>query len=560
MRFVNRARLLPGGDGVLCEATAVGDDPRLLTPIDTPNRYNLYPPSLVLMTAASAGSAPVTFEQRGTESGAVALSARSRMQLQPGETRDIVLVIALVSPGAALAPVAQFAAALAPSATGTWFREDWAGVLAPLGTVPDPTLRAELLWDGHALLAMSTYAAYYGQTFIPQGMTYDYHLDLNAGPRDHLQHAMAAAYFAPGLARSALLYTLCTMTEEGGIKFTVSGNGQTADSSWTTSDQQLFLLYALGEYLRITRDWSLLDVETPYLPRERQVSGTVLQKLERAFIYLRDHVGTGPHGLVRLLNADWNDQIYAGVATGKDRNAAESQMNSAMVMAVMPPLIEQLNRYVGTRPSDHAAAVRRLTRDMQLYVDAVTGAMMRDMAGRTFARRAWLGSGRALGDDDMYLEPQSFLLMAPGFPVERKRMLLREMQRRLIDGETLGPRQRERPAADGRMQPGTSENGGFWYSLAGQAVAGVATFDRAAALTLLDRMTFRTFSRRHPHYWVGQWTAPDTLNADAVGDIAGLPRPMDDGLWCRMASYCAHAHAWPIYSYFRIRDAGAAGS
>ncbi len=552
--FVNKARPLPGGRGIVCDTTATSANPRILTGLDIPNAYNLYPPSFVLAGAAMAGGAAVAFGQR-SDGGAVALSARSRVRLLPGATRDIVLVLALKSQESDFAALRQFAASLAPSSTGDWFRQAWAGVLAPLAAVPDPAMRAELLWDGHALLAMATYAAYYRQTFIPQGMTYDYVLDLNSGPRDHLQHAMAAACFAPELAKSSLLYTLCTMTEQGAIKFTVSGNGETAGSTWSPSDHQLFLFYALGEYLRITRDWTILEDETPYLPHEANLAGTVIQKLERAFAYLRDHVATGSHGLVRLGTGDWNDQIYLGLPEGGYRETAESQMNSAMVMAVMPPLIERLNAYARTRPREQAAVIQGLSQDMKVYSDEITRAMMRDMEGRTYARRAWLAPAVALGDDEMYLEPQSFLLQAPAFPIERKRTLLREIERRLVAGEALGPRQRERPIGGDRMAPGTSENGGFWYSLAGQAIAGAATFDRKAALALLDRVTFRNFARHHPHYWVGQWTAPDTLNADASGDIAGLPRPMDDALYCKMANYCAHAHAWPIYGYFRIRDA-----
>lgn len=552
--FVNKAQPLPGGHGIICAATATSHDPKLLTAIDVPSAYNLYPPALVLATATMAGGAPVEFSQHSVDGGAVALSARARFQLAPGTTRDIVLVVALKSQEAQPGALEQFVAALAPSPSGDWFRQAWAKVLAPLAQVPDPALRAELLWDGHALLAMATYAAYYRQTFIPQGMTYDYLMDLNSGPRDHLQHAMAAACFAPELARSSLLYTLSTMTDQGGIKFTVTGNGETASSTWSSSDQQLFLFYALSEYLRITHDWTILEEKTAYLPQEANLSGTVLHKLERAFVYLRDHVSTGPHGLVRLLTGDWNDQIYIGVPDDLYRDTAESQMNSAMVMAVMPPLIAQLNTYARTRPGEQAAAIKRLSHEMQVYSDRISQAMMRDMDGRTYARRAWLAPGKALGEDTMFLEPQSFLLQAPAFPIERKRALLREMQRRLIDGEALGPRQQEKPGSDGRIMSGTGENGGFWYSLSGQAIAGIASFDRKAALALLDRMTFRNFSRHHPDYWVGQWTAPDTLNAEAIGDLGGLPRPMDDGVWCKMANYCAHPHAWPIYCYFVIRD------
>jgi hypothetical protein len=88
----------------------------------------------------------------------------------------------------------------------------------------------------------------------------------------------------------------------------------------------------------------------------------------------------------------------------------------------------------------------------------------------------------------------------------------------------------------------------------GETIIGVATFDRPAALALLRRLTFRNFSSRFPDYWVGHWTAPDTINAVYCGDLAGLPRPDNDGLWSIFAAYCAHAHAWPIHGYYRIND------
>ena len=57
------------------------------------------------MTAPNAGGAPVMFEQQALDGGALAVTARSRVRLAPGATRDIVLVIALKSPDAGLGPI-----------------------------------------------------------------------------------------------------------------------------------------------------------------------------------------------------------------------------------------------------------------------------------------------------------------------------------------------------------------------------------------------------------------------------------------------------------------------
>jgi hypothetical protein len=85
-------------------------------------------------------------------------------------------------------------------------------------------------------------------------------------------------------------------------------------------------------------------------------------------------------------------------------------------------------------------------------------------------------------------------------------------------------------------------------------VIGLATFDKVAALSLLRMMTFDNFSRQYPNYWTGLWSAADTVNAAASGDIAGLPRPDSGGLWTTFASYCAHPHAWQIYGWGRISE------
>ena len=67
--FVNVARPMPGDRGVMCDATATSDDPSVLTPVDTPNQYNLYPPSLALMSAPMAGGAAVEFGQHAMDGG-----------------------------------------------------------------------------------------------------------------------------------------------------------------------------------------------------------------------------------------------------------------------------------------------------------------------------------------------------------------------------------------------------------------------------------------------------------------------------------------------------------
>lgn len=329
------------------------------------------------------------------------------------------------------------------------FSDGWRAALGTFLDLEDPLFSRELTWNSHALLAMATYNSFYDETFVPQGMTYDYQLDLTAAPRDHLQHAMAVAFFRPSLAKSTIRYVLSKMTEQGEIKYTDFGYGRTSNSAWNTSDQQLYLFQGLGEYLRITGDYAFLDETTTYLPRQAGMVGTVLEKLDRAMTYLRDEVSWGPHGLVRLMNSDWSDMVFADRSVLRSWHTAESHMNTTMAMAVIPNLVRQLEAYAKTRPGSGGRWALDLGRTLELYLEKVSRAFYHDLGDRTYSRRLSFDRQESFGDDNMHIEPQSHLLQAESFPLDRKRLLWAEVTTRLLDGEVMGPRQRENPVVGG---------------------------------------------------------------------------------------------------------------
>jgi cellobiose phosphorylase len=169
---------------------------------------------------------------------------------------------------------------------------------------------------------------------------------------------------------------------------------------------------------------------------------------------------------------------------------------------------------------------------------------MRDLGDRAFPRRAWAWLNESLGENEMWLEPQGFTLLIPEFPADRKRRLYAELEHRLLVGEAMGPRQIEKPVVEPGTPQGSRENGGFWYALNGPVILGLATFDRPAAEDLLRRMTFANYARSFPDYWTGQWSASDSLDSSLLktnGLSSAIP-------------WCAHAHAWPLYCWLRLRE------
>ena len=153
----------------------------------------------------------------------------------------------------------------------------------------------------------------------------------------------------------------------------------------------------------------------------------------------------------------------------------------------------------------------------------------------------------------MYIEPQGFLLQLSDYPVEKKKILLDEIMKRLVDPEPFAGRCLEKPKTYSELFkrkalifPGYQANGGIWFSTYAPVIAGAATFDKEKARDLLLKMSMDRFAKAFPQYWPGQWSFPDCI-ISSIGDAPGAP------MWNGSSPvYCAHAHAWALYSYFKI--------
>ena len=426
---------------------------------------------------------------------------------------------------------------------------EWLKVLPLFKDEKDRALAQELTWHAYTLEAMATYSSYYKETKIPQGTIYDYTSGQHLSARDNLQHGLAPVYYNPKLAASILRYLAGRTTAWGEIRLGEYGYGYSEQFWYTTSDQQLFFFQLLAEYLRVTGDMSLLDTKVKYYPKSGDA--TMLEVTEQCFSYLRQFISLGPHGLVRLLNSDWNDNIYKmnKVYFNFVFSSAESLMNTTMALTVIDNLVEQLGKYGGSQ----SAKAAKLASGMSAYRQKLKTAFMEDLGDAAFPRRMYF-DGVSVGHDHMWLEPQGFLLQMKDFPVERKRTLYKEMQERVYKGEKLGARQQEKPVFTiARYEPGSRENGGFWYSLNGPVICGVAGFDKAEAMRLLKMMSFENNVACFPQYWTSYYSSSDTLESSLMGKLEGLVD--QTGTWYYSCPvFCAHPHAWLLYCYYKIKE------
>lgn len=427
-------------------------------------------------------------------------------------------------------------------------KQQWTQSIDHFSKEPDTNLRRELMWHDYTLESMAIYSQFYGETHIPQGCIYDFAWGVSAAPRDHFQHGLAACYTNTELSKSIMRYILKRSGVNGKMPFVNIGYGVASSESYKTSDQQLFYFYMLSEYLRITNDYAFLLEEVPYYPVKDANSRTVLHSVEESFRYLRDIVGRGHHGLIKLWNSDWNDRVYYEIPAPYNIavHSGESHMNTTMAASIIPKLVNQLELASdsGAEMLLHKPQISDLINGLTLYRNEVWQAFEQENGDRTFARRLYF-NGKSYGEDNMFLEPQGYLLQVDEFDQQRKEKLYTEVKARILDSEKIGARQQEKAELN-KNGFGIRENGGFWYALNGPLILGVAEFNKDEAWRLLKQQTLHNQSQQNPQYWTSYWNSFDSLDSSIL-ESEGLHDQSD---WCNyMTSYCAHVHAWTLYCY-----------
>ena len=488
VRYANSVFLDSSRQLIGVHIKGISDDPLLFPSKSTISMWEGFPPDLFLESI----SASVKLSNRNDE-----ICARYELTLQAKEERVIRLIIGYTfeNEGSSIGQIGKELMEL-PEANpafgnhsfpGSAFSADWEKVLPKFKNEPDEQLKRELTWDAYVLEAMATYSEYYKETKIPQGTVYDFDWGIHASARDNFQHALPLVYYNPGLAKSVLRYMLKRTTAWGEIRLIETGNGYAYNSSYFTSDQQLFFFMLLSEYIRVTKDYDFLKEKVEFFPVANQSGATVLEFVQNCFTFLRDEIGTGKHGLVRLMNSDWNDAVYYIEKAPYNRvlYSGESHMNSAMAISIFQSLIPEL------RSSENRAALVSLKpqikvtyESMEKYRSSVLDAFLKDLGNRVFPRRMYF-NGKTYGEDNMFLEPQGYTLMINELSADRKKALYNEMKMRVYAGEKLGAREQQTPEfEDAAFDKGSRENGGFWWALNGPVILGIAQFDKPEAMRL----------------------------------------------------------------------------
>lgn len=479
------------------------------------------------------------------------------LDLQPGGSQTIYFMYGYLPEGFELAALAAKYKADLPS---LWSRSSaqWKADGLRFRTASEPWVERETAWHNYYLRSDLTYDSFFREHILSQGHVYQYLMGFQGAARDPLQHALPFVFSRPEIVRGILRYTLKEIQPDGSIPYGIVGSGVPMPVVFRPSDQEMWLLWLASEYVLATRDKDFLDEKIGTYPRRQASPGdpTVGELLRRSFSHLVDGIGVGEHGLMRLSNGDWNDNVVVGHAPpaqfAEIRQHGESVLNAAMACYVLD-YYGCLLSYVG----DTTAAA-----EARAKAEAQRQAVRAQWTGRWF-RRAWLGGQIGwIGEDQPWLEPQPWAIIGGAATPAETKSLVEALDELLRRPSPIGALLQSKGVAKMQGAIGTGTNGGIWPSINGTLIWALALANGAMAWDEWKKNSLALHAEAYPEVWYGIWSGPDTYNsvlskypgqtmfAEAGPD--GKPRGDFGVNWTDFPVMNMHPHAWPLYSAAKL--------
>jgi len=482
----------------------------------------------------------------GPESG---LLLEREFELKPGESRTLYFLYGYLPTQAELKPLIEKYRSSAANVLKNSSHE-WKVRGMRFDTPSQPWIKREVAWDYYYLRSSLTYDSFFGEHILSQGSLYQYVMGFQGAARDPLQHTLPFLFSDPWIVKSVLRYTLKEVRADGSLPYGIVGNGAVMPTTNdNASDLPLWLLWTASEYVLATRDVAFLDEKIPTWPLHGPAAGTdsVRNLLARCFRHLTVDLGVGEHGIMRMLNDDWNDALvifWGQRATKEVVEKGESVLNSAMAAWVFD-YYARLLTYGGDAESA-AAARTKAEEHRKAAANQWTGQWL---------RRCWLGPTLGwLGEKGLWLEPQPWAIVGGVTTAEQTRAVVRAMDEQLRQPSTIGAKQLSISpdmASPTFSEPGTSINGGIWPSLNATLVWALATVDGRMAWDEWLKNTLSRHAEVYPEIWYNTWSGPDTLNSAQ----SKHPGETVNGGFLRYTDWPVmnlHAHACSMYSLAKM--------
>jgi hypothetical protein len=490
-----------------------------------------------------------------------ALLLERRLQLKSGESRTLYFGYGYLPAGFGLdSLIAKYRTdlpALWKKSSANW-KEDG----LRLKVESEPWVERELSWHNYYLRSNVTFDDFFGEHILSQGHVYQYVIGFQGAARDPLQHVLPFVFSNPDFVKSVLRYTLKEVQPDGSIPYGIVGHGMPMPAIYRPSDLELWLLWVASEYVLATRDRAFLDESLLTYPLygEGVKKETVGRLLARCYKHLIETTGTGQHGLLRLSNGDWNDNVVVGqlapAVHAEVRKGAESVLNAAMATYVLD-YYARLLTFAGD--SDGAAAARQAAERQRIAVRA-------QWVGQWF-RRAWLTPELGwIGEDQIWLEPQPWAILGGASTAEQTPKLLKAIDEHLRRPSPIGAMLLSKGFEKVGSKLGDGTNTGIWPSINGTLIWALARLDGVMGWDEWKKNSLAKHAEAYPEIWYGIWSGPDTFNSvlsrypgqTLFGELVAGPTPGGElhpsmpFAWTDYPVMNMHPHAWQLYTAAKL--------
>ena len=416
------------------------------------------------------------------------LAMRTAHDLAPGSVQEFAFIFGAARDGAdARQILKKYRSASQIQLALDGVHEKWARLLGRISMeTPDEALN--VLGNGW-LLYQTLSSRIWGRTgFYQSGGAY--------GFRDQLQDMMAVVYCAPELVREHIVRSAGRQFIEGDVQHwwhPPLGRGVRT----LISDDYLWLPFVTEHYIKVTGDWSVLDVSVAFLTARVLPSGVEseyglpLIAEEQASVYLHCvkalefGMKYGSHGLPLMGSGDWND--------GMNHVGIEGKGESIWLGFFLLDVLNKFSRIAKARGDQEF--VRRCGEE----VEGLHERLERHAWDGDWYKRAFFDDGSPLGskqNQECRLDslPQSWSVLSGAATEDRGQRGMQAVYETLVRKDIgviklFDPpfdRQRPNPGYISGYLPGVRENGGQYTHAALWVVMGFARLgDLDKALELL---------------------------------------------------------------------------
>lgn len=247
------------------------------------------------------------------------------------------------------------------------------------------------------------------------------------GFRDSNQDLLGSVQMVPVRARQRILDIAATQLENGGAyhqyqPLTKRGNN---DIGSNFNDDPLWLVLAVGAYLRETDDGGVLDEPVMYENRPGS-ENPLYEHLQRAIQYTLDRLG--PHGLPLIGRADWNDCLNLNcfsetpgesfqTTSNRDSGIAESVFIAGLFVAAAREMSQIYGHYMPRKHIDQSTPASQSADYYSKAADDMSTVIERHGWDGEWFLRAYDSFGAKVGSAEceegrIFVEPQGFCVLA----------------------------------------------------------------------------------------------------------------------------------------------------